>query len=259
MKKTSRIGLLVSWIALMMIGSAHALGGELAAFQPSLKTSADPGSNLYVVLGGNGTCRNPLSSQIPGLINAKLFDAFNRWILWNGVAKRSDNVIYACYEWLSPQMQYYNLRAGVSQMTIIDETQLDDVVIASAQNVRKIIIIGHSHAGWRAMKLASSPALLNATNVPIVLASMDPVSRVTCQQVRQPGCREAPRDFSAEEFYQLNTRTTWLNIYHQPAVFLGSGPIAAAHYNLHVLVNHISMENDNSTWRSVTQFVVNNL
>ena len=257
------------FVALFFIlaGFAIPANSQPAPMSPSLMPPSNNGmavvapatSNLYVVLSGNGTCnRNGTSSVVPGLKDVVLFDSFNRWLLTSGTLTGADNVIYACYEWLSPQMQFFELR-GRPVMAPMHESQLDALVVSRAQNVRKIIIIGHSHAGWRAMKLASSPYLLSTVPVPILLASIDPVSRVTCQRLREPGCREAPSDFTPAEFYQLNTRTTWLNIYHQPAVFLGSGPIAAAHYNLHVLVNHISMENDNSTWRSVTQFVVNNL
>ena len=219
----------------------------------------DGGSNLYVVLAGNGSCgRNSMSGVVPGLINAKLFDAFNSWVLLGDMVRAEDNVIYACYEWLSPQMQYYDLR-GQAQMNPIHESQLDEVVVSRARNVRKIIIIGHSHAGWRAMKLASSAHLLNAVPVPILLASIDPVSRITCQQIREPGCREAPRDITREEFELLNTRTRWLNIYHKRAVFLGSGAMAAAHQNLRVFVNHMAMEDNGNVWKHVRQFVADNL
>lgn len=239
-----------------------ALCASLTGFEParaSTQVDDTDGSNLFVVLGGNGTCRRRVMSPVvPGLINAKLFDAFNGWFLRRGLVRSQDNVIYACYEWLSPQMQFYDLH-GEGQMIPIHENQLDEVVVSRAQNVTKVVIIGHSHAGWRAMKLASSEYMLNSLQVPVVLATMDPVSRVTCQRVREPGCREAPRDITPEEFDRLHTRTTWFNIYHTPAAFLGSGPMAAAHYNQWVPVNHISMENDRRTWRIVTGFVTDNL
>lgn len=216
-------------------------------------------SNLYVVLGGNGTCnRAGTSAVVPGLKDVALFGSFNRWLLTSGTLTAADNVIYACYEWLSPQMQFFELR-GQPFMSPMHESQLDALVVSRAQNVRKIIIIGHSHAGWRAMKLASSPYLVSAIPVPILLVSIDPVSRVTCQRLREQGCREAPRDFTPAEFYQLNTRTRWLNLYHEPALLLGSGPMPSAHYNIQVGANHIAMESDYTTWSYVRQFVVENL
>jgi hypothetical protein len=213
---------------------------------------------LYIVLGGNGTCnRNGFSSVVPGLKDVILFDSFNRWFLNSGVVTPADNVVYTCYEWLSPQMQYFVLR-GSRAMAPMHENQLDGLVGSLMQNVRKIIIIGHSHAGWRAMKLASSP-YIGALPVPILLASLDPVSRVTCQRLRDDGCREAPRDFTQAEWYQLNTRTRWLNLYHQPAMILGSGPMPAAHYNLQVFANHVAIESDYTVWFNVRQFVMENL
>ena len=69
-------------------------------------------SNLYVVLSGNGTCnRNGTSSVVPGLKDVVLFDSFNRWLLTSGTLTGADNVIYACYEWLSPQMQFFEPRS----------------------------------------------------------------------------------------------------------------------------------------------------
>ena len=213
------------------------------------------GSVLYVVLSGNGTCRrNVMSNVVPGLINTKLFDAFNRRMLTSGVVRKNDQVLYACYEWLSPQMQFYEL-GGVKHMEPILETELDDFVLARAHDIHKIVIIGHSHAGWRAMKLASSPVIHEAFPVPMILASLDPVSRVTCQKLREPGCREAPRDITQQEFETLHTKTTWMNIYHSPAAALGSGPMPAAHQNIHVMVNHMAMENNFGVWTKVSQFV----
>ncbi len=230
----------------------------LALCSPGFASVKD-GSTLFVVLGGNGTCRRDgISAVVPGLKDVKLFDAFNAWILTNGLVQPEDNVLYACYEWLSPRMQFFDLH-GEQSMIPMDETELDELVVSRAGNATKLVIIGHSHAGWRAMKLAASEYVLNSLQVPVVLATMDPVSRVTCQRLREPGCRQAPRDITVDEFDRLNTRTTWFNIYHTPAAFLGSGPMAAAHYNQWVPVNHVSMENNRRTWRLVSGFVARNL
>lgn len=57
-----------------------ALCASLTGFEParaSTQVDDTDGSNLFVVLGGNGTCRRRVMSPVvPGLINAKLFDAF---------------------------------------------------------------------------------------------------------------------------------------------------------------------------------------
>jgi len=211
-------------------------------------------SNLFVVLSGNGSCPKGYPSRVaPGLQENELFQAFNQWILLGGQVTASDNVLFACYEWQSPEMKFYDLRFA-PQMVPILETQLDELVLPRAQYARKLIIVGHSHAGWRAMKLAASPLLLNSLNIPIVLATIDPVSRVTCQRLREPGCREAPRDFTQAEMTQLNTRTVWLNLFHQPAIILGSGPIGYAHFNYQVNANHVAMQTDPTVWQTVRQF-----
>jgi len=216
-------------------------------------TAATP-ANLYVVLSGNGSCPKGYPSRVaPGLQENELFMVFNQWIYSGGVLTVNDRVIYACYEWQSPQMKFYDLRAERRMLPIL-ETQIPELVVGRMQGFGKIFIVGHSHAGWLAMKLASSPLLLTRATAPIFLASVDPVSRVTCQKLREQGCREAPRDFTAVELQSLNTRTRWINLYHQPAVILGSGPIASAHQNIRVNANHVAMQTDTTVWQYVRQF-----
>lgn len=226
---------------------------------PTITTWTQPlvpvvAGNLYVVLSGNGSCPKGAPSRVaPGLQENELFMAFNQWIYSGGVLTANDRVIYACYEWQSPQMKFYDLKAE-RQMLPILETQIPELVVGRMQGFSKIFIVGHSHAGWLAMKLASSPMLLTYSAVPILLATVDPVSRVTCQRLREPGCREAPRDFTVTELQNLNTRTRWLNLYHQPAIILGSGPIAQAHQNIRVNANHVAMQMDATVWQNVRQF-----
>jgi len=211
-------------------------------------------SNLYVVLSGNGSCPKGYPSRVaPGLQENELFMAFNQWVLAGGIITASDRVIYACYEWQSPQMQFYDLGAERRMMPLL-ETQIPELVVGRMPGFNKIFIVGHSHAGWLAMKLASSPMLLSYSSVPIVLATIDPVSRVTCQRLREQGCREAPREFTPVELQNLNVRTRWLNLFHQPAIILGSGPIGAAHQNVRVNANHVAMQTDASVWQTVRQF-----
>ena len=226
---------------------------------PTITTWTQPlvpvvAGNLYVVLSGNGSCPKGEPSRVaPGLQENELFMAFNQWIFSGGVLTPNDRVIYACYEWQSPQMKFYDLKAERRMLPIL-ETQIPELVVSRMQGFGKIFVVGHSHAGWLAMKLASSPLLLSRATAPIVLASIDPVSRVTCQRLREPGCREAPRDFTVTELQNLNTRTRWLNLYHQPAIILGSGPIAQAHQNIRVNANHVAMQMDAIVWQNVRQF-----
>lgn len=213
-------------------------------------------STLYVVIAGNGACRrNSTFSSVPGLVDTQLFRSFVETLLLPGRVGLQDNVIFTCYEWQSPQMKFYELRGAYRQMLPIHESQLDQVVASRLGQSQRVVIIGHSHAGWRAMKLASSPLFLNSVRVPILLATIDPVSRVNCQRLRDIGCRQAPTDLSAQEMYQLNTRTRWLNLYHEPAIILGSSPIAAAHWNVRINANHVRMQTDPNVWWNIARFV----
>jgi hypothetical protein len=224
-----------------------------------LLVQPDAPGNLYVVLAGNGTCsRWGTSASVAGLKNVVLFESFNRWFLNTGLVTSKDNVIFACYEWLSPEMQFFVLR-GSSVMAPVHESQLDVVVTHWASVAQRVIIIGHSYAGWRAMKLAALPQLNSLGSEPKLVATIDPVSRVTCQRLREDGCRKPPSDLTHAELYHLNTQTRWLNLFHEPAVILGSGPIPAAHFNVRAMGNHVSMEGDDFVWSNIRQFVVDNL
>jgi hypothetical protein len=235
------------------------LPSEASSQLPTITTWTQPlvpmvAGNLYVVLSGNGSCPKGAPSRVaPGLQENELFMAFNQWIFSGGVLTANDRVIYACYEWQSPQMKFYDLKAE-RQMLPLLETQIPELIVGRMHGFGKIFIVGHSHAGWLAMKLASSPMLLTYATAPIFLATVDPVSRVTCQRLREPGCREAPRDFTAIELQNLNTRTRWLNLYHAPAIILGSGPISQAHQNVHVNANHVAMQMDATVWQNIRQF-----
>jgi hypothetical protein len=105
------------------------------------------------------------------------------------------------------------------------------------------------------MKLAT--ALLQVPNirVPFTLVTIDPISKVHCTSPLDPGCREAPQDFSPQELEQLNSRTRWLNAVQEPAVVLGSKPIAAAHVNLKIAGNHFTIPKDTGLWQAIVQFV----
>lgn len=211
---------------------------------------------LYVVIAGNGACqRNSTFPSVPGLVDTQLFHSFVQTMLLPGRVAPQDNVIFTCYEWQSPQMKFYELRGAYRQMLPIHESQLDQLVASRLGQHQRVVIIGHSHAGWRAMKLASSPLFLNSVRVPILLATIDPVSRVNCQRLRDIGCRQAPTDLSAQEMYQMNTRTRWLNLYHEPAIILGSSPIAAAHWNVRINANHVRMQTDPNVWWNIARFV----
>lgn len=247
-KPTAMKNSLLAWLLLMSIVSLNP--ASLAETPPpSSRTS------LYVVIAGNGACqRKGILNLIPGLVDTQLFHAFANTLFQKGLVAPKDNVLFACYEWQSPQMKFYELR-GSRQMFPTHESQLDSLVATRAPHYQRLVIIGHSHAGWRAMKLAASTTVLDAMNGPVLLATIDPVSRIHCQRLREPGCRHYPTDLSPQEFERLHTQTDWLNLYHEPAIILGSSSIPYAHHNLRIHANHVRMQTDPTVWKTIEQFI----
>jgi hypothetical protein len=210
---------------------------------------------LYVVIGGNGSCMAPgVSSVFPDLQDNELFRGFTSNIAAAGLLTANDNVLFTCYEWLSPMMRLYDARYQ-PVMVPLHEAQLDEVVLSRSANMSRVVIIGHSYGGWRAMKLAASPLLAAYMRAPITLVSIDAVSKVNCPRLREPGCRGAPSDFSPEESGYLNTKTRWLNAYQTRGVLLNSGMLTAAHANVEVVSNHIAIQTDRTVWNATCEWI----
>jgi hypothetical protein len=214
--------------------------------------------NLFVVVGGNGTCLSRrMSSTVDGLISSEIFELFNENFLLNGLVTPADDVIYACYEWQSADLQFYDLRLR-APMAPLHETQLLDVVLSRASTFRQVVVIGHSAGGWLAMKVAASPALA-AMPVKITLVTIDPVSRINCQRLRDDGCREAPTDFSPMEMAQLDIRTEWFNAWQRPGILLGSAPIPPADVNVEFNSTHPRIVKEPAVWAAISQFLTGQL
>jgi hypothetical protein len=213
-------------------------------------------TTLFVVISGNSTCHPArFRSTLPGLVRSSLFESFISTMMNTGYVSQNDNVIFACFETLSPQMQVYDMKLR-PQMLSIHESQLDQIIVPQAQQAARIVVIGHSYGGWRSMKLLSSPQLQASVRAPIQLVTIDPISKVNCTNPLMPGCRQAPSDFTDVEFSILNTRTNWLNAVQEPGIILGSDTLPAAHVNLKFTgVNHFSIVNDTRLWQSITQFI----
>lgn len=225
---------------------------------PSIPAAVPPGlmpATLYVVIGGNGTCTfSQPSPFFANLQSNNLFSGFESWLVKPGYLTPQDNVIFVCYEWLSPMMRFYDVRYQ-PVMTAIHEGQLDELVLSRASGMARMVVIGHSHGGWRAIKLAASPYLAANLPLPITLVSIDPVSRMTCLKLREPGCREAPSDLSWDELRYLNTRVRWLNAYQDNGLLLKSSAIAAAHANIPVVSNHVAIQTDVTVWQALVSWV----
>ncbi len=219
--------------------------------------SPEGSSTLYVVIGGNGTCRySKPSAMFSTLKSNSLFSSFESWIIQKGLLKASDNVLFVCYEWLSPMMQYFDLRYQ-PVMTPIHESALDELVLARAAGQARVVIMGHSHGGWRAMKLAASPYLASTlAGIRRTLISIDPVSRVTCLRLRDSGCREAPRDFSDAEINYLSNYVLWFNAYQEGVGVLRSGAATGARVNFPVDANHVSIQTSQIVWQSVLHWLM---
>jgi len=216
------------------------------------------GSTLYVVISGNATCSPALLGNIfnrsTELVSTSLFDGFKKSMMDKGFVRQTDNVIFACYERLSPQMQVYDLK-NRPEVVPINEAQLDAVVIPQAQYASRVVIIGHSYGGWRAMHLASSQQTLAYVRAPIQLVTVDPISKANCTNPFMPGCRQAPADFGEQELATLHARTQWLNVVQTPG-FIASDEIPAAHVNLKLrAASHFTIVTNPTLWQAVTQFV----
>ena len=211
---------------------------------------------LFVVISGNATCSPArFGGAMPGLVNSDLFESFITTMMNTGYVKQNDNIIFACFETLSPQMQVYDVKYRPQKVSI-HESQLDGIVIPQAQQAGRVVVIGHSYGGWKSMKLVSSPQLLGYVQAPIQLVTVDPISKVNCTNPLMPGCRQAPSDFTDVEFATLNSRTRWLNAVQEPGIVVGSDAMAAAHFNLKFTgANHFSIVNDARLWQAVTEFV----
>lgn len=210
--------------------------------------------NLFVVISGNGTCNPKLNSPaVPGLWRTDLFDSFIGSILNGGLVRAQDNVLFLCYERLSPQMNVFDLRSS-RQMEPIHEAQVDDLVLSRLGGVRRVFMIGYSYGGWRAMKLASSPRLIAASPLPLTLVTIDPISKVTCTRAFDAGCHESPQDFRLAELKQLNTHTRWINLFETQGLLVSSGFIAAAHQNIEINANHLTVATHGDVWNTVVPF-----
>ena len=223
---------------------------------PQLSTAP---SNLFVVISGNGGCQPRKDSRmLPGLWSTEFFDQFLVQAASPGFVTPSDDMIFICYTSFSSQMYFYDAKA-FPQMVAIQEAQLDDLVIKRAGNSRKIILLGYSYGGWRAMKLASSPLVQSNVRAHILLITVDPISKATCRGAFDDGCHAPPVDFVPEELNALHNRTRWLNTFQLGGAFVSSGPIPAAHENIEVKKNHLKMPRNPCVWESMRNFLAGNL
>ena len=221
--------------------------------------AAAPDHNLFVVISGNGTCNPRLDSRvIPGLWSTDTFDYFVGNVLNRGMVRPQDDVLFICYERLSPEMNFFYLRSSRS-MQSIHEAQVDSLVLSHAQGVRQLIMVGYSYGGWRAMKLASSPLILAAMQTPTLLVTIDPISKIYCAGAFDSGCHDAPQDFSGQELQILSTRTRWINLYETRGLLVSSGCMPNASQNYEIDAVHLNITKRGEVWGTIVQFLQMNL
>lgn len=211
---------------------------------------------LYVIISGNATC-HPVYYQdrFPGLIKSFLYSGFISNRIDTGLVRETDNIIFACYELMSPSMQFYDVR-NQPKMTAIDHSQLDAIVLPQMKGYARTVVIGHSYGGWRAMKLVSSPQFQAYSNGNTSLVTVDPISKVNCQGPFDRDCRMAPSDFTHEELSNLHTTSRWLNAVQDLGIVIGSDAMPAAHANLTLSgVNHFTISTDPRLWTAINQFL----
>ncbi len=115
-----------------------------------------------------------------------------------------------------------------------------------ASEAPDVMIAGHSHGGWMAIRVASQLSLIEGLKIRELL-TIDPVSYTLCASKWFPAyitmkvigwggepadCHRAPRDLEAiEPIVAAKTGHHWTNIYQDTMPFVSSGAIASATRN----------------------------
>jgi hypothetical protein len=211
-------------------------------------------STLYVVMAGNATC-NPLEFKepYPGLIKTGLSYSFIKHLVESRYVTPSDNIIFSCYDPFSPTMRVYDVRNN-PQSVAIDQAEFDNIVLPQVPNYSRVVVMGHSYGGWRAMKLVSSPQFQTVSRGNATLVTIDPISKTNCNTPLDKGCRMAPTDFDPGELLTLNSRTKWLNAVQAPGIVIGSDAMPAAHVNVKLAgTNHFLIVYDARLWIAINE------
>lgn len=214
---------------------------------------------LFVVIAGNGTCNPSEDSQtLPHLWRTDTFEYFIDEVMNRGMVAPQDEVLFFCYENFSPKMSFYSLRHS-PYMQPVDQTEVDAVVLQHANNIKQLIIIGYSYGAWRSMKLASAPDIIANIPGPYLLATIDPISKVTCTRMFGSGCHEAPKDFFQQEMGALGTHTKWINLFQTSGILLSSGTEPYAQNYIIDDANHLDMPSNTDVWHTIVLFMEQNL
>lgn len=161
-------------------------------------------------------------------------------------------VVKTCYA-LGNRTTYSAIyQPATRQHSTIFAAPLDELIeeIDMLARKRPVILIGQSHGGWTAMKVAgqlSQPVTL--------LATIDPISVINCHAAAfsisttgyatagftpWSGCTEAPTDFGDELEVIRENAQNWLNFYQLETRFLHSSRISIADANIRVRFNSAS-------------------
>jgi hypothetical protein len=126
--------------------------------------------------------------------------------------------------------------------------ELEESSLTSDDKLMDVMIAGHSHGGWMAMRVAYQVGLYQRARLTNLL-TIDPVSYDLCHSAWFPvnavqntfrwwgdphDCHRAPRDLAhIEPYIAKATNYQWINIYETSMPYLSSGPIKAATRNIH--------------------------
>lgn len=207
---------------------------------------------LFVVMGGNTTCKNDSEGRQNSPFVSSLFKSAQSYI-WNspGLRDRNWNFIASCYT--DTATVYFVDSQDPQNVKAAERQAFEAYVQAAANSSSGLFIAGHSYGGWLAMKSAHSlTETLVDQSKPFGLYTVDPISRVHCSFSTPGGCTAAPQDFSGAQKGAISTVTSeWLNFYQTNTFYLHSSSIAEADDNMRLSTSHTNIDGDRRVWERI--------
>jgi hypothetical protein len=206
---------------------------------------------LFVVMGGNTTCRDSQGVKTP-----KGMDMINEvkslMRSWQDKFGTEPNYLISCYA-ETADVHYYG-NSDHETLHHGTRAQFRDAVNDQAQQGGAIFLIGHSYGGWLAMKTVYELAGdLEFTG----LFTIDPISRKTCNYESPLGCISAPEDIIPFQRTKIRRKTQkWLNFYQSETWYLHSSHILQAHANFIIPKPHTDIDTEESVWLRIKNTVL---
>ncbi|TNE50499.1 MAG: alpha/beta fold hydrolase [Deltaproteobacteria bacterium] len=233
---------------------------------------------LFVVMGGWGSCgRTGWGSLTPR--KTGMYEPAQR-LLAKAKAKtgESSHWIVSCFGMYSSRAYVVTSAAPEKVYSASVETFLSYVQRESQRaGGRSLFLIGHSHGGWLAMRVAY--ALRQIRTIPL-LVTIDPISRTQCTPSRmvaayfrsatqlrpEPGCTNSPPDFTSNQEKEIHSAVGWWkNFYQSQSPLLHSAYIGQAHKNTMLSFDvsswlayqaHVNIGSDARVWAEIERLTL---